>query len=200
MKRLTCAALLVLSLAPRMTLAQDSLPPAARIAQATLAAPDDLKAGAAVMGWDDAGKFVTFRPGSNDLICLADNPKVEGISVACYHKDLDAFMARGREMTASGITDDKVRDQTRWKEVTEGKLAMPKTPTMLYVTTGKSYDVATNTIAESYTRWVVYVPFATAATTGLQTKPGAPGVPWLMDPGTAGAHIMISPPRPGAPK
>jgi len=46
---------------------------------------------------------------------------------------------------------------------------------------------------------VVYVPYATAATTGLPTRP-APGVPWLMDPGTAGAHIMISPPRPQAAK
>ena len=42
------------------------------------------------------------------------------------------------------------------------------------------------------------VPFATAESTGLATKPIAGGTPWLMNPGTGGAHIMISPPRQGA--
>jgi hypothetical protein len=166
-----------------------------QIAQALLAAPEDRRAGAAVMGWA-GGKVSPLRPGSNDLICLADNPAAEGFSVACYHKDLDAFMARGRELTAQGITDDKVRDQTRFDEIKAGKLAMPKEPRMLYVTTAKSYDAATNKAEAVSTRWVIYVPFATAESTGLATKPGGPGVPWLMDPGTGGAHIMISPPRP----
>ena len=72
---------------------------------------------------------------------------------------------------------------------------MPKAPRMLYVTTGTRYDAATNTIADEYTRSVIYLPFATGETTGLSTKgPPSPGSPWLMDSGTAGAHIMISPP------
>jgi hypothetical protein len=166
-----------------------------QIAQAVLAAPEDRRAGAAVMGFV-GGKITTLRPGTNDLVCLADNPAAEGFSVACYHKELEPFMTRGRELTAQGITDDKVRDQTRYDEIKAGKLAMPKEPRMLYVTTAKSYDAATNKAEGTYTRWVIYVPFATAETTGLATKPGGPGVPWLMDPGTGGAHIMISPPRP----
>ena len=168
--------------------------PAAQIAAAIQAAPEDRQAGAMVLGYDESGKMVTLRPGTNDLVCLADNPKVEGISVACYHKELDAFMARGRALTAQGITEDKVRDETRWKEIEAGKLKMPREPRLLYVMTGKTYDAATNKIEGAYLRWVIYVPFATATTTGLGTK-GGPGVPWLMDPGTAGAHIMISPPR-----
>lgn len=169
--------------------------PAAQIAAAIQAAPEDRQAGAGVLGYDASGKMVTLRHGTNDLVCLADNPKVDGISVACYHKELDPFMARGRAMTASGITEDKVRDQTRWKEIEAGTLKMPREPRMLYVMTGKSYDEASGKIEGAYLRWVIYVPFATAATTGFGTK-GGPGVPWLMDPGTAGAHIMISPPRP----
>ncbi len=187
-----CVLSLVLSTA---AYSQTALPTAVLIAQATLAAPAELRADATVMGWDGSHAFVTLRQGSNSVICLADDPRVEGISVACYHRDLDPFMARGRAMTASGITDDRVRDETRFKEIASGTLAMPKSPQMLYVTTGSSYDAATNTIAESYTRWVVYVPFATAETTGMPTKPAGPGVPWLMDPGTGGAHIMISPAR-----
>jgi len=139
------------------------------------------------------GSIVPLRPGTNDLVCLADNPAAEGFSVACYHKDLDPFMARGREMTAKGITDDKVRDQTRNDEIKAGKLTMPKEPRTLYVMTGKSVD-ATGKVEGASTRWVIYVPFATGETTGLATKPGGPGAPWLMDPGTGGAHIIISPP------
>ncbi|MCC7125324.1 MAG: hypothetical protein IT178_10785 [Acidobacteria bacterium] len=165
----------------------------AQIAQAVLAAPEDRRAGAAVMGYEN-GTLVSLRPGTNDLICLADNPSVEGFSIACYHKDLDPFMARGRDMTAKGITDDKVRDQTRYDEIKAGTLKMPKEPRMLYVTTGKGVDAA-GKVEEAYTRWVVYVPFATAEGLGLAAKPAGPGVPWLMDAGTGGAHIMISPPR-----
>lgn len=192
--RVAAGLLLVVSPA----IAQEVPPPAAQIAGAVLAAPEDRRAGAKVLGWDAAGAMVTLREGANELICLADNPKIDGFNVACYHKDLDPFMARGRELTAQGVTDDRTRDTTRFKEVDEKKLTIPK-DAFLTVMTGKSFDAATGQVAEAYTRWVVYVPYATAATTGLPTKP-APGVPWLMDPGTAGAHIMISPPRPQAPK
>ena len=174
-------------------------PPAAQIAGAVLAAPEDRRADATVLGFDASGKMVTLRAGTNDQVCLADNPTIEGFNVACYHKDLDPFMARGRELTAQGITDDKVRDTTRWKEIDAGKLALPKEARTLAVMTGKSFDAATGQVTDAYTRWVLYVPYATGATTGLALK-GGPGVPWLMDPGTAGAHIMISPARPAAPK
>ena len=40
--------------------------------------------------------------------------------------------------------------------------------------------------------------YATTESTGLAVQPGGPGSPWLMDPGTAGAHIMIHPPRSAA--
>lgn len=189
----------LLLLAPLTASAQDVPPPAVQIAGAVQAAPEDRRDGAMVLGWDASGKFVTLRAGSNDQVCIADNPKTEGFNVACYHKELDPFMARGRELTAQGITEDSVRDGTRWKEVDAGKLALPKEPRTLAVTTGKSFDAGSGQVVDGYTRWVLYVPYATAATTGLATK-GAPGMPWLMDPGTAGAHIMISPPRSAAPR
>jgi hypothetical protein len=186
----TCGFLLLAAVAS----AQDVPTPATQIAGAVLAAPEDRRAGAKVLGWDAAGRFVTLREGTNEQVCVADNPKVDGFNVSCYHKELEAFMARGRELTAQGVTDDKQRDATRWKEVDDKKLAIGKDG-FLTVLTGKSFDPATGQVAEAYTRWVVYVPYATAASTGLPVKP-APGVPWLMDPGTAGAHIMISPVRP----
>jgi hypothetical protein len=191
-----CAGLAVACVCvPGIVFAQSAPSAEAQIAMAVHPAPEERRAGAAVLGYDSKGALVQLRAGTNDLICLADNPKVEGVSVACYHKDLEPFMARGRELVAQGVTEDKVRTATRFKEIESGKLPMPKEARMLYVTTGKAYDAASNTIAESYTRWVIYVPFATPETTGLATKPTGPGSPWLMDPGTPGAHIMISPPR-----
>jgi hypothetical protein len=180
---------------PGVVFGQQQMPPETQIAMALHAAPQERRDGAAVLGYDSSGKLVELRAGKNDLICLADDPKTEGISVACYHKDLEPFMARGRQLSAEGM-DQKARIATRFKEIEAGTLPMPRDARMLYVTTGQAYDAETNTIAEAYTRWVIYVPFATAESTGLPTKPTGPGSPWLMDPGTAGAHIMISPPRP----
>ena len=165
-----------------------------QIAAAVLAAPEDRRAGASVIGYDADGALDTLREGSNDLICLADDPAVKGVSVACYHRDLEPYMARGRELRAQGVPD-KLRGPRRWKEVEAETLKMPREPRMLYVLTGSAFDAATGTIADAYARWVLYVPFATAESTGLPTSARA-GAPWLMDAGTAGAHIMISPPRP----
>ena len=186
--------LFALTLSPSVALAAEIPPAGDQISAAILAAPEDRRAGAAVLGYSADGKIVTLRKGKNDLICLADDPTKDPFSVACYHKDLEPFMARGRELEAQGVTG-KVRHATRAKEVEEGKLFMPHTGRTLYVLNGKGYDKAKGEIIDGYLRWVIYQPFATTESTGLTTSP-SPGAPWLMYPGEAGAHIMISPPKP----
>ncbi len=172
-----------------------TIPPAEeQIAASVQAAPEELRAGAAVLGYNAEGKLVELRKGANELICLADDPKdAARFSTSCYHKDLEPFMARGRELTAQGITGGNRNAEHRWKEIKEGKLKMPREPRMLYVLSGKSYDPASGKVVDGAVRWVIYVPFATAESTGLSTK-SKRGEPWLMDAGTAGAHIMITPP------
>ena len=165
--------------------------PEDQIASSILAAPKERRAAATVLGYNDKGEVVTLRKGTNDLICLADDPAVKGLSVACYHKDLEPFMARGRELAAQYKGKD--RHEQRWKEVDEGKVKIPREPRMLYVLTGTSFDSAKGEIVDSYLRWVIYQPYATPESTGLSTTSGT--APWLMYPGTAGAHIMISPPK-----
>ena len=172
-------------------------PPAQQIAVAVQAAPEDRREGAMVLGYDESGKLGTLRAGTNDIVCLGDDPKAEGINVACYHKDLEPFMARGRELLAKGVTS-KEREETRWKEIESGALKMPREPRTLHVLTGSGVDPTTNVVKDAYLRWVVYTPFATAETTGLPIRP-VPGGPWIMFPGTPTAHIMISPPRPPKP-
>jgi hypothetical protein len=172
-----------------------TIPPAGeQIAATVQAAPEELRVGAAVLGYNAEGKLVELRKGTNELVCLADDPKdAARFSAACYHKDLEPFMARGRELTAQGVTGGNRNAQYRWKEIKEGKLKMPKEPRMLYVLSGKGYDAASGKVTDGQVRWVIYVPFATAESTGLSTK-SKRGEPWLMDAGTAGAHIMITPP------
>ena len=164
-----------------------------QIASAILAAPEDRRAGVGVLGYSTDGKIVTLREADNDLICLADKPGDDSFSVACYHRDLEPFMARGRELSAAGVTG-KERHRVRAKEVEDGKLSMPRQARTLYVLSGSGFDSASGKVMDSYLRWVIYQPFATPATTGLSTSP-SPGAPWLMYPGTAGAHIMINPPK-----
>lgn len=182
-------------LAASAAMAADIPSPEAQIAAAVLAAPAELRDGAAVLGYNQEGALVPLREGKNELICLANDPKKAAFSVACYHKDLEPFMARGRELIAQKITGAK-RNEVRFQEIAEGKLSMPRAPRTLYVLTGTNYDAASGKVQDAYLRWVIYVPFATPETTGLSTK-ASDGAPWLMSAGTAGAHIMINPPKNG---
>ena len=164
------------------------------MAAAILAAPADQQAEAAVLGYDSSGKLVTLRTGENELVCLADDPADDPFSVACYHESLEPYMARGRELTAQGTTEGTDRNEIRWREAEAGTLSMPKAPATLYVLTGSGYDSESGTVTDPYLRYVIYTPWATIESTGLPARPMGPGSPWLMYPGTAGAHIMISPP------
>lgn len=176
-----------------MAFAADVPPVEVQIAGAILAAPAEMREGAAVIGYNPQGAQVKIREGKNEMICLASDPAKTTFNVACYHRDLDPFMARGRDLVAQKVTGAK-RTEMRFKEIEDGKLAMPKEPRTLYVLTGSSFDAATGKVEGSYLRWVIYVPFATPQSTGLSTK-ASDGAPWLMAPGTAGAHIMINPPK-----
>lgn len=169
------------------------IPPLAhQIAGAVLAAPTERREGARVLAYGPDGQLQTVRQGNNDLVCLADDPRQKGFHVACYHRDLEPYMARGRALRAQGIHGEKNR-KTRWKEVDDGKLPMPRQPKTVYVLSGNAFDAARGLVEQPHLRWVLYAPYATPESTGLSLSPRENG-PWLMLPGTAGAHIMINPP------
>jgi hypothetical protein len=176
------------------TMAAADMPaPEVQIAAAVLPAPAELRDGAAVLGYNPQGELVRLREGKNELICLANDPNGTRFSVACYHRDLEAYMARGRELAAQKITGEKSHE-IRWKEIAEGKLSMPREPRTLYVLVGTGFDASSGKVTDGYLRWVIYMPFATPESTGLSTK-ASDNAPWLMYPGTAGAHVMINPPK-----
>ncbi len=189
-------AFLLLFLFSLMLTAYSQVPPAAeQIAMAVLAASPEQRDGATVYGYDANGNLIELRKGTNELICLTDNPFTKGFEVDCYHKDLEPFMARSRELRAQGKTNPEIFD-IKEKEVREGKLKMPDRPTTLQVLSGPEghYNPTTGEVENAEYRYVVYVPFATQETTGLPIKPVVYGGAWLMNPGTHRAHIMIGPP------
>jgi hypothetical protein len=164
-----------------------------QIVAAVLPLPAELRAGATVLGYAPDGKLVTLRAGKGDMTCLASDPKLQRFHVACYHNALEPFMARGRALRANGVTGAEV-DSVRFREARTGKLALPKQPAVLYSATGPagSFDVATGTAAQAQRLFVVYMPYATTATSGLSSVPTR-DAPWIMFPGTPKAHIMFTP-------
>lgn len=166
------------------------LPAAEQIAAAVTPLPADSRAGAAVLGYGTDGKLETLRRGTNEMICLAPAPGAKSFHSACYHKAMEPFMARGRELRAQGVKDPQV-DTVRFAEVKSGKLKMPTQPAMLYQIFGGTFDPATGTVTGGRRLYVTYIPFATAATTGLSANP-SDTEPWIMYPGTPKAHIMFA--------
>ncbi|GAB5518495.1 MAG: hypothetical protein RhofKO_07460 [Rhodothermales bacterium] len=167
-----------------------------QIAAATAPAPEDRREGATVLGYNVDGELVTLREGTNDLLCLADNPSDERLHVVCYQRDLEPFMKRGRELSAEGKNRAESRAQ-RKAEIEAGTLTIPEQPSALYSLTGElnTYDATTGAIDGASPLYVVYIPYATPETTGLSTSAPGPGAPWIMDAGEPWAHIMIVPPR-----
>src|SRR5690606_6247411 len=104
---------------------QSQIPSAeSQIKTALLACPEMYQEGAKILGYNQKGELTTLREGNNDMICLADDPNRDGISVSCYSNKLEAYMARGRELIAEGKTEVEKRD-IRKTEIDAGTLMMP---------------------------------------------------------------------------
>ena len=94
-------------------------------------------------------------------------------------------MARGRELRRQGVSANDIFD-TREKEAKSGKLKMPKQPTSLFVYSApdEQVNMRSGEVVDGYLRYVVYIPWATAESTGLPLKPdqGSVAMPWIMHP------------------
>ena len=160
------------------------------MAGAILAAPAELREGAAVIGYNAQGAQVKIREGKNEMVCLASDPAKTAFNVACYHKGMEPFMARGRALRAEGVTGGQV-DTVRFAEVKAGKLKVPAQPSMLYQIFGGTFDSVTAKVTGGQFLFVTYIPFATSETTGISAKASETS-PWIMWPGTPKAHIMYA--------
>lgn len=178
---------------PVLAEAQSGIPSAEQQIQAAVSPmPEAMREGASVMGYSRDGELMMLREGTNEMICLADDPADDRFHAACYHEDLEPFMARGRELSAEGMSSEEVRE-TRGREIEDGTLPMPEKPMSLYSLTGgpEAWDYEAGELLSANPLYVVYVPYATVESTGVSTSPASEGAPWLMDAGKPWAHIMI---------
>jgi hypothetical protein len=194
MKHILSYSLLLFLIIPAF--AQEIPSSAIQIKTALMAAPDEKKEGAMVYGYTAKGEWTTLRKGTNDMICITDDPNGKDFSVSCYNSSAEPFMERGRALKKEGKSFQEIFD-AREAEGKSGKLKLPQDGATLFVLTAdaENYDPKTGEVKDSYLRYVVYIPWATSESTGLPLKAYAPGMPWIMDPGTHRAHIMITPPR-----
>lgn len=179
--------------------APHAVPTAAQqIAAAVLPLPDSLRASARVLGYTGDGHFAELRAGAGPMTCLISKPGAERFQVACYHNTMEPYMARGRELRDQGVPDSTAR-RIRDQDVLAGRIHLPSSAA-LYSLNGPagSWDPATNALTGVSPLYVVYLPFASEASTGISATP-ARGRPWLMHPGEPGAHVMYAPERPAAP-
>lgn len=172
--------------------AQSSAPAAWQIATAISPLPENLRAGAKVYGYDASGKFVTLRPGTNEMVCLADDPSGKLFHVACYHRSLEPFMSRGRELHALKKSKESI-DSVRGRDIKLGKYSIPQRTTIYqYFAPRDSVNMSTGVIDGAKYLYVVYVPYSSNKSTGISEAP-VDGGPWIMYPGKPWAHLMIQP-------
>ncbi|HLV42741.1 MAG TPA: hypothetical protein VKY37_10710 [Brumimicrobium sp.] len=165
-----------------------------QIELATHFLPDSEKEIAKVLHYTKDGELEVLRASDSHLTCVTDDPTKRGLEIICYYSELEDFMQRGRDLKKEGKSPKEIRE-IRQIEIEAGALKFPDGQSILYVFTGKveNVDSKTGTVKDGKLRYVVYVPYATQLSTGLPLSPSLPGMPWLMDPGTHRAHIMITP-------
>jgi hypothetical protein len=184
-------ALAFAGLAASTAAAQESTAPDvdSQIGQAVLAAPEAMREAATVLGYGGQERpgdpLTVLRAGTNDLLCLADDPAVQGFHVSCYHRSLDDFMTLGRRLRAEGKGQTEIMD-ARYAALEAGTLTMPARAALYSV----NADAASEDLEGARRLVVLYVPGASADELGLPGRP-AGDWPWLMLPGTPWAHIMI---------
>ena len=157
-----------------------------RIKEATLPLPEDLKAGATVVAYDEkTGERQVLREGTNFVEC---QPKAKDGFVRCYNKVLSPRRDMEAKLHASGKSDEEVTKEIQ-AALKDGRLKPTPFGTMSY-----RYSDDPGRIK---LLWVISVPNATPETVGVSTASQRDaalkgnGKPWLMLPGTPGAHIMI---------
>jgi hypothetical protein len=186
MKRLIGVAvvfLLACALSPRIVFAQSDQ---AKIAQAVLPLPEDLRAGATVFTYDTAtGERKILRQGTNFVEC---QPKGDDGFTWCYNKSTAARRDFQAKLRAQKKSDKEIQDAVA-AATKDGTIKAPTWGTMSYRLSSDEGRIKL--------LWVMSVPNATPEQVGVSTVSQrdaalkGQGKPWLMLPGTPGAHIMI---------
>lgn len=157
------------------------------IAAAVLPLPEDLRAGATVVTYDPAtGARKVLRQGTNALECQPKNPD-DGFT-RCYNKALGPRRDLEAKLHAEKKSDKEIQDAVQ-AATKAGTIAAPTFGMMSYRLSSDDGRIKR--------LWVMSVPNATPESIGVSTVSQrdaalkGDGLPWLMLPGTPGAHVMI---------
>jgi hypothetical protein len=157
-----------------------------QIAEAVRILPPDLRAGATVVTYDAAtGARKVLREGTNFIEC---QPRMADGFERCYHKALGPRRDLEAKLRAQKKSDEEIQ-QAVAAAVKAGTLAAPPKGMMSY----RGYDKSDRI----QNLWVMSLPNATPDAVGVSTVSqrdaaiAGRGLPWMMLPGTPGAHIMI---------
>jgi hypothetical protein len=158
-----------------------------QISQAVTPLPEDLRAGATVVTYDPStGARKVLRQGTNTLECEPENPR-DGFT-RCYSNVSRPRRELEEKLRAEKKSDKEIEAATD-AAIKSGALKVPPMGTMSYRLSNKDGVIKK--------LWIVSVPYATPEMLGVSTVSQrdaalkGQGLPWMMLPGTAGAHIMI---------
>jgi hypothetical protein len=158
----------------------------AQIAQAVQILPEDLRAGATVVTYDAAtGARKVLRQGTNFIEC---QPRMADGFTRCYNKALAPRRDLEAKLRAEKKSDKEIQEAVA-AAVKSGSIPTPSKGMMSY----RGYDKPDRI----QNLWVMSLPNATPESVGVSTASQRDaalqgrGLPWMMLPGTPGAHIMI---------
>ena len=157
-----------------------------RVAHATLPLPEDLRAGAAVIDYDDKGNRMVLREGTNMIECMARDENT-GFT-RCYHKSLGAEADLRAKLSAQGKS---VQEVSAGINAARAAGEIPAAPMGSIAYRLYENDDRLKLL------WVLRLPGATAEELGMSLASqrdnslAGQGLPWMMREGTPSAHLMI---------
>lgn len=156
-----------------------------KIAQAVQPLPEDLRAGAAVYDYNDAGERVMLRGGSNHVEC---KPRDDRGFTLCFAKNTAGRRDFSAKLAADGLEGEELQAAVTAAEEA-GTIEAAPFGSMLYRLYEKDDRIQL--------LWVVLLPNAMAEDLGMSLESqrdnslAGMGRPWMMREGTSGAHLMI---------
>jgi hypothetical protein len=157
-----------------------------QVAQAVEVLPGDLRAGATVVTYDRAtGARKVLRQGTNFIEC---QPRMDDGFTRCYNKALAPRRDLEAKLKAEKKSDKEIQDSVA-AAIKAGTIK-PSAPGMMSY---RGYDKRDRI----QRLWVMSLPGATPDAAGVSTASQrdaaleGKGLPWMMLPGTPGAHVMI---------
>jgi hypothetical protein len=156
-------------------------PAADTIERALMAAPRNLKEGAAVIKFKADGTYDTLKPGTNRLVCYDRSGEAgqQPFAVQCSSVANIPRIAQNKKFEAM---PDKGKAAIEAAEK-DGTRVKPEYGSVWYTINGPDKEHARPA------HITIAVPGATTATTGLPDNNKQGGV-WIMNAGTSTAHLM----------